>query len=312
MLNSTPYINPAMIGGADIRSGTGPEAGVRPPTPGTASGQNRDARSAENNAPDPLFPAAGDRVELSPAARRLAEQNPATSSSAAEQAQAQNSSAAGKDGNAPATDKPTASNVNNESAPGSSGTESSATNENEEQSAPDNASSRAASGVKGENMPPKEQQEVQELKQRDQEVRTHEAAHASMGGQYAGAPTLEYETGPDGRRYAVSGEVSIDLSKAKGAPQETIDKMEQVQVAAMAPAQPSAQDRRVAARAAQIAAQARMDLRMEQSGATIARAATPAGTSSPQSDGNENAQQPPRVSTPGVSIESLRWAGAVA
>jgi len=310
MLNSTPYINPAMIDGADIRSGSGPETGVRPPIPGAATAQNRDAPYDETNVPDPLFPAAGDRVELSPAARQLAEQNPNTSSSPAEQAQ--NSSATAKDGNAPATENPTANNVNNESAPSSSGTESSATNGNEEESAPDNASSRVASGIKGENIPPEEQQEVQELKQRDQEVRTHEAAHAAVGGQYAGAPTLEHETGPDGRRYAVSGEVSIDLSKVKGDPQETIDKMEQVQAAAMAPAQPSAQDRRVAARASQIAAQARMDQRMEQSDGGIARAATPAGTSSPQSEGNENAQQLPRVSTPGVSIESLRWAGAVA
>ena len=48
-----------------------------------------------------------------------------------------------------------------------------------------------------------EQNKVAELKSRDQEVRTHEQAHAAAGGQYAGSPSYEYEQGPDGKRYAV-------------------------------------------------------------------------------------------------------------
>ncbi|MGM0416936.1 MAG: putative metalloprotease CJM1_0395 family protein [Thermodesulfobacteriota bacterium] len=316
MLGSTPYINPAMIGGAGTASGIGPDARIRPTAPGDADpNRNRDARPGQSSTGQPVFPADADRVELSPAARQLSEQN----SNAATDAREQNPrTATGPAGNNPrAEQNPTENSVEDNvadsagAAANSSDTQPTEADKGEED-APEDASSGAPSGMRGEDIPPEEQQEVQELKQRDQVVRTHEAAHAAVGGQYAGAPTLEYETGPDGKRYAVSGEVNIDLSEVKGDPQETIDKMEQVQAAALAPAQPSAQDRRVASRASQIAAQARMDLRMEQSGATTAQTAAPSDSAAPAGGENENEQQPPRVSTPAVTIESLRWSGAVA
>lgn len=105
-----------------------------------------------------------------------------------------------------------------------------------------------------------EQEQVEELKSRDAEVRTHEQAHANVGGQYAGAPSYDFETGPDGKRYAVGGEVSIDVSEVPGDPQATIQKMEQVKAAALAPAEPSVQDQKVAAEATQKASQARVEL----------------------------------------------------
>lgn len=105
---------------------------------------------------------------------------------------------------------------------------------------------------------------IRELKQRDQEVRAHEQAHAATGGQYAGAATFSYRLGPDGVRYAVGGEVSIDISAVAGNPQATLDKMQQVQRAALAPAEPSSQDRQVAAQASQIAAQALSDIAAQQ------------------------------------------------
>ena len=104
-----------------------------------------------------------------------------------------------------------------------------------------------------------EQKQVSELKKRDAEVRAHEQAHASVGGQYAGAPKYEYETGPDGRQYAVGGEVSIDISK-EATPEETIRKAEQVKAAALAPAEPSTADLRVASEATQIALEARTEI----------------------------------------------------
>ena len=107
-----------------------------------------------------------------------------------------------------------------------------------------------------------EQQQITELKQRDAEVRAHEQAHASLGGQYASSPQYEYERGPDGRRYAVGGEVSIDISEAS-TPEETIRKAQQVKAAALAPAEPSAQDLRVATEATQIALDARTEIASE-------------------------------------------------
>jgi len=101
---------------------------------------------------------------------------------------------------------------------------------------------------------------LNELKQRDQEVRSHELAHASAGGVTTGAPSYTFEVGPDGKKYAVAGEVSVDLSSVKGNPRATITKMQKVHAAALAPANPSAQDTRVAATAARIILQAQSEL----------------------------------------------------
>lgn len=109
-----------------------------------------------------------------------------------------------------------------------------------------------------------DQQVVQELKQRDQEVRTHEHAHVAAGGQYVrGGVQYEYQTGPDGKRYAVGGEVSIDTSPVSGDPEATIRKAQTIRRAALAPAQPSAQDRRAAAAASQMEMKARQEMMAE-------------------------------------------------
>jgi len=106
-----------------------------------------------------------------------------------------------------------------------------------------------------------EQKQVEDLKARDQEVRSHEQAHIASAGSLAqGGPTYTYQTGPDGNQYAVGGEVNIDSSPVKGDPAATIRKMEQVQRAAQAPASPSSQDQAVAAQAAQAAQEARQEL----------------------------------------------------
>ena len=104
-----------------------------------------------------------------------------------------------------------------------------------------------------------ELKEIQQLERRDDEVRAHEQAHAAVGGGHAGAPRYQYETGPDGQKYAVSGEVSIDVSK-EATPQDTIQKMQTVRAAALAPAEPSSQDRKVAAEASQKILEARAEL----------------------------------------------------
>lgn len=98
------------------------------------------------------------------------------------------------------------------------------------------------------------------LKNRDREVRAHEQAHASVGGPYAGAPNYQYTKGPDGQQYASSGHVNIDSSKIAGDPEATLQKALQLKRAALAPAQPSQQDRRVAANAQQLAIEARTDM----------------------------------------------------
>ena len=105
-----------------------------------------------------------------------------------------------------------------------------------------------------------EQQQIEKLKARDTEVRVHEQAHASVGGQYAGSPSYEYQRGPDDTNYAVDGEVQIDVSEIPGDPQATIDKMQTVRAAALAPAEPSSADRAIAADATQKMAAAQAEL----------------------------------------------------
>ncbi len=106
-----------------------------------------------------------------------------------------------------------------------------------------------------------EQRAVEKLKNRDREVRAHEQAHLAAAGPYAiGGPTYEYQRGPDNRQYAAGGEVQIDTSEIAGDPQATIRKAQTVRGAAQAPAEPSSQDRSVAAAAARMESAARQEL----------------------------------------------------
>jgi hypothetical protein len=102
--------------------------------------------------------------------------------------------------------------------------------------------------------------QIDQLAQRDTEVKTHEQAHAAVGGSLAQSPSYQYEKGPDGRRYAVDGEVNIDVSTVDGDAQATLSKMQKVYAAAMAPVQPSMADIRVAAQALQNMNEAKKEL----------------------------------------------------
>lgn len=111
-----------------------------------------------------------------------------------------------------------------------------------------------------------DQQEIkqlQQLKRRDTEVRTHEQAHLSAAGRYArGGASFTLQKGPDGVSYAVGGEVGIDVGK-ESTPEATLVKMQTIRRAALAPANPSAADRRIAAQASVKEAQARQELLIE-------------------------------------------------
>ncbi|MDD5580960.1 MAG: putative metalloprotease CJM1_0395 family protein [Methylobacter sp.] len=102
---------------------------------------------------------------------------------------------------------------------------------------------------------------ISELKQRDTEVRAHEAAHLSAAAGIAlGGPSFVYQKGPNGIRYAIGGEVDIDTSEVAGDPAATLQKANTIRRAALAPAQPSGPDIQVAARATAMAARAQVEL----------------------------------------------------
>lgn len=106
-----------------------------------------------------------------------------------------------------------------------------------------------------------ELREVEDLAQRDREVRAHEQAHLSAAGSRAtSGASFSYTQGPDGKRYAVGGEVGIDTSPVQGDPEATLRAAALIQRAALAPAEPSAQDRQVAAAANAMANEARAEL----------------------------------------------------
>jgi hypothetical protein len=121
-----------------------------------------------------------------------------------------------------------------------------------------------------------QKQQVNQLQKRNAEVKAHEQAHmAAGGGIVQGGAAYQYQNGPDGKQYAVGGEVKIDLS-SENSPDATIRKMQQVRRAALAPAEPSGTDRAVAAQATQIETKARME-RTEQSQEDLNETSNPIG-----------------------------------
>ena len=158
------------------------------------------------------------------------------------------------------------------------------------------------SGEKGplDKLSPEEQRIVNDLKKRDAEVKAHEQAHIAAGGPYVrGAANYEYERGPDNRNYAVGGEVSIDTSP-ENTPEATIRKMQIVRRAALAPADPSGQDRSVAAQASQIEAQARQELQKEKQEEKKSEETQDTGTTANASDqpGTITGNQPQAIPPP--------------
>lgn len=103
--------------------------------------------------------------------------------------------------------------------------------------------------------------EIQQLVETDRKVRAHEQAHMNVGGNLVrGGANYQYDTGPDKKRYAVAGEVQIDTSEAD-TPEATIQKGEHIRRTALAPADPSAQDLRVAAAATNMIIEAQNEVR---------------------------------------------------
>lgn len=111
---------------------------------------------------------------------------------------------------------------------------------------------------------PEQRRQVAELQQIDRAVRAHEQAHIAAGRDViTSSANFTYTYGPDGKRYAVGGEVGIDTSPERR-PQDNIEKGQRIQAAALAPVDPSPQDYRVAAVGSQLEARGRSDLARQQ------------------------------------------------
>lgn len=160
--------------------------------------------------------------------------------------------------------------------------------------APKAAGGAAGRGQAGARLTPEQQREVTELQQRDAHVRSHEAAHQAAGGDLTGPASFSYQLGPDGRSYAVGGEVPIQ-SRTGRTPDETISIARRVRAAALAPSDPSPADLAAAASASQVELRAQQQKRRQ--GPEAADGAARAGEARP-------AGAPP-MSTPAANLERL-------
>lgn len=112
----------------------------------------------------------------------------------------------------------------------------------------------AASGAKPD---ADDQALLQRLQDRDAKVRAHELAHVmAAGGQAQGLPQYTYQTGPDGRSYAVGGAVNISISSS-GDAEGDARQAETARRAALATGETSTRDALTANQAGDMAARAR-------------------------------------------------------
>lgn len=221
-IRPTNFLQPA-VAKKRAESAEGPES--TPPLAG--SGEN--TTSVERPVRQPIV----DELDLSSAAQqRLAAQDSDDDSApgGGNQASADGSAAGADESEASADESEATANGNDKSADGDPLTE-------------------------------EEREQVEWLSNRDREVRTHEQAHLTAAGPYArGGPSYTFQTGPDGRQYAIGGEVQIDTSPVDGDPEATARKARIVRAAALAPAEPSGQDRKVAAQAAKMEREANAEI----------------------------------------------------
>jgi hypothetical protein len=148
-------------------------------------------------------------------------------------------------------------------APGEAKTQARAEDAEPTERAEENPAGRAPGAAQkpnGETLSAEEAREVAELSVMDRKVRQHEMAHVAAGGELVtSGARYEYQEGPDGKRYAVAGEVGIDTSEGR-TPEETVARARRIRAAALAPADPSPQDRSVAAAATQMEIRAQQEI----------------------------------------------------
>ncbi len=149
-----------------------------------------------------------------------------------------------------------------------------------------------AKGADGQPLSEQEQLELARLARIDAQVKAHEQAHLSVAGPHArGGASFQYAEGPDGRRYAVAGEVSIDTSR-EATPEATIGKMRTVRAAALAPADPSPQDRKVAVTASMAISEASHELRLQRQEESRSAAGEGKGSAEAESEASPESALP--------------------
>ena len=91
------------------------------------------------------------------------------------------------------------------------------------------------------------QRVLEKFKNSDSNIRTHEQAHAANGATTTPI-SYKYQMGPDGKMYAIGGEVRLDTSIPKD-PKEASFKLSQIQRASNAPSDMSGADAHISIQA---------------------------------------------------------------
>jgi hypothetical protein len=157
---------------------------------------------------------------------------------------------------------------------------------------------------------PADQRRVDQLKQIDRNVREHEAAHLRAGqGVVTSGASFTYTYGPDGKAYAVGGEVGVDTSK-EAKPEQNIDKGARIQAAALAPRDPSPQDYRVASIGGRLEAEGRTDLSTQQRDERAARLREQAQQSEAEASPGQDQTAAPAAAEPEANGSRERIAQA--
>jgi hypothetical protein len=176
----------------------------------------------------------------------------------------------------------------------------------------DSSKQEGSSKAPDKRLTPKEQEQLSKLKARDTEVRAHEAAHlAAAGALAAGGAQFEYQKGPDGHEYAIGGEVQISSGGGR-TPQERLANDQQVQRAALAPANPSSTDRSVASGAAADSAQAQQELIKQQVTKSSSDETPVSDGEQTDSDSTTSDSSPERSSNDPIDSVSSPWKKAAA
>lgn len=170
-------------------------------------------------------------------------------------------------------------------------------------------SSDAVKKPNGEFLSKAEMALLRELQKADQAVKAHEMAHVAAAGGYAkGGASFSYQRGPDGQNYAIGGEVQVDTSR-ESTPEATIQKMQIVRQAALAPVDPSPQDQQVAAHATLQISASFKELRLaqaQQPSTPLTPTKDEAGTTAGIDQGSDLARKSGSGAAPGAPANSAR------
>lgn len=104
-----------------------------------------------------------------------------------------------------------------------------------------------------------DRQELARLQQQDITVRTRDMAYVAATAGVSGGFTVRYETGPDGRRYAVEANVQLDTSDA-ATPEQSLAKARALRAALMSAGGDATRDASATARAAALEYRARAEI----------------------------------------------------